>query len=204
MRCTLCDGAFARFSNRSSAIASRFGMNPSPTQPSLTGLALRKEGVAHRMRGRLVWTRDHSIENYFFEPSALVTTLRYFTRAPWFDQALDRFTEICGDILTIACAVALAGRKAGNLSKISSSVEWRSISLAGPAASLDLEVWRRALEQRGRLPLSRYESARYRIAFTTSSTVSISAGLTYICADNRTPLASFCARTRTRRVQSAS
>ncbi len=72
----------------------------------------------HKVEGRLVWSRGHSIENYFFEYSILREHFRGLA-LDYFSEALEVFSsQFLESILKIACAVTLASKEIGKIQKI--------------------------------------------------------------------------------------
>jgi hypothetical protein len=78
----------------------------------------------HNVIDRLIWTRGHSIENYYFDFSLLRGPLRDFTTTSHFSNALDLFEQNLEQIIKLACAASLAGLELGQLEKVKSSIDW--------------------------------------------------------------------------------
>lgn len=74
----------------------------------------------HKIQGRLIWSRGHSIENYFFEYLILREYFRGLALASEsFNEALEVFSrQLLESILKIACAVTLASKEIGKMGKI--------------------------------------------------------------------------------------
>src|SRR5437660_10174463 len=58
----------------------------------------------HNVTDRLIWSRGHSLENYYFDFSSLRRPLRHFSMTPHFDDALDLFEQNFEHIITLACS----------------------------------------------------------------------------------------------------
>ncbi len=72
---------------------------------------IQDELADHRMRGRLVWSRGHSVENYFFDFTILRNPLHDLSAVENFDNALDLFEHVFDQSIKMACAVSLVGRE---------------------------------------------------------------------------------------------
>lgn len=83
----------------------------------------------HKVQGRLVWSRGHSIENYFFDFSILREPLRDLSATEYFDDVLDIFQNFIESALRLACTASLTGKEIGNLDLIKSSINWRVIKV---------------------------------------------------------------------------
>ena len=83
-----------------------------------TNEALRDQISKHKVVGRLVWSRGHSIENYYFDFSMLEEPLRTFSVTEYFDEALRLFKGIFEATIRLACAVSLVEADALHLGLI--------------------------------------------------------------------------------------
>ena len=81
----------------------------------------------HNVINWLVWARGHSIENYYFDFSILRRALRHHSVTLYFDEALDLFKRNLKRIITLACAVGLAGNECGMLQPVKSSIDWTAL-----------------------------------------------------------------------------
>jgi hypothetical protein len=104
----------------------------------------------HKVIGRLVWSRGHSIENYYFDYSILKIPLRDFSVSDCFDEALDLFSNYLTSSLKNACAASLAGRECQNrLDLVKSSLDWKTILLKNEKEILiDTDQWGNILSTR--------------------------------------------------------
>lgn len=106
----------------------------------------------HRVDGRLVWTRGHSIENYYFDFLTLREPMKSFCRSDRFPVALAMFEEVFHSALGVACAVSLAGRDVGYISALAGSINWRLLDVGAGVVALDTSVWAPILQDRLGLP----------------------------------------------------
>ncbi|MUH00031.1 DUF4435 domain-containing protein [Scytonema sp. UIC 10036] len=83
----------------------------------------------HKVQGQLVWSRGHSMENYFFDFSILRDPLRDLSAAEWFDDALYLFKQLIDSTIRLACSVSLVGHELGILKRIKCSVSWQMLNI---------------------------------------------------------------------------
>jgi hypothetical protein len=114
------------------------------------GASLGDDVGRHTVLGRLVWSRGHSAENYFFEFATLREPLRDFSVTEYFDRALDRFETVLEPTIGLACAATLAGREC-NLLWVIPKINWRMVQVSPPAVTLARAIWQEALVERHNL-----------------------------------------------------
>lgn len=95
----------------------------------------------HNTLGRLVWSRGHSIENYYFDYEMLNRPLFEDSDTDYFIGALDLFKKNLESIIRLACSAGLAGRETGSLSVVRSSVRWEMFRFEKNQISLDTGQW---------------------------------------------------------------
>lgn len=76
----------------------------------------------HNQISRLVWSRGHSIENYFFTHQVVKESLLDLCYIDCFDKAIMRFMNCFEDIIRIACALGLTGHQMQKSEVIRSSI----------------------------------------------------------------------------------
>lgn len=106
----------------------------------------------HKVDGRLVWSRGHSMENYFFDFRivrdpfrASYTEDRLDDALDCLDDALDLFENTMDAIMRLACAVSLAGHDIGIFEPIEKSISWELLDISNAHVTLDLDAWREEL-----------------------------------------------------------
>jgi hypothetical protein len=99
----------------------------------------------HRVVGRLVWSRGHSVENYFFEMRYLSDSLSAFSVNDRFKEALRRFHAIFESVLRSACAASIAGLELNKLSLIKRGIDWNLVDLSTEKMSIKITDWKAAL-----------------------------------------------------------
>lgn len=95
----------------------------------------------HKVIDRLIWTRGHSMENYYFDFSLLRGPLRDFTTSSHFSNALDLFEQNLEQIIKLACAASLAGLEFGQLEKMKSSIDWSLLQFDTSKLSINKSNW---------------------------------------------------------------
>jgi hypothetical protein len=74
--------------------------------------------ACHHVEDRLIWTRGHSIENYFFDLDIFTSILGTFHKIPHIVEASALFSNNFQNILWYACAISLAGYKSGAITEL--------------------------------------------------------------------------------------
>lgn len=107
----------------------------------------------HKVDGRLVWSRGHSIENYCFEFPVLRTPLRDMSTAEFdhVQRSLALYESLFDDILYFACATSLAAHDANRADKVQSSIHWSVFDFSEGKFRIDFTKWR---EQFSRINVS--------------------------------------------------
>ncbi|MBN1691089.1 MAG: DUF4435 domain-containing protein [Dehalococcoidia bacterium] len=106
----------------------------------------------HRVSGRLVWSRGHSIENYFFDFDFLGDFLPIFARDE-FDSPLEIFGEVFDYTLRVACAIGLASKEKQVLKKVRMTLRDGFLKISDspdnePKLEIDHLAWKNSLERR--------------------------------------------------------
>jgi Protein of unknown function (DUF4435) len=99
----------------------------------------------HKVEGRLVWSRGHSIENYFFEYSILRESFRNLVVIDCFSEALELFSHVLESILKIACAVSLASERIGKLKRIRPTISRQFFQIINNEIVMKLEDFKQNL-----------------------------------------------------------
>jgi len=112
-----------------------------PMQDLLTG---------HFVHERLVWSRGHSIENYFFDLDILREAFQLFADSESSHSALETFRRVFGPSLFLACAASLAANDTGFLTLVAGSIDWKIIQLSKDSVAIDVAQWKdRLVNDRG-------------------------------------------------------
>lgn len=108
----------------------------------------------HLVSGRLVWSRGHSVENYYFDFDTLRNPLRAFSVTDRFCQALGLFEVIFEQTIRLACSASLAGDELQILKIVKKSATREIFQLHSgkeEILTLNLDVWRKNLKKHHRL-----------------------------------------------------
>lgn len=101
----------------------------------------------HRVDDLLVWSRGHSLENYFFDCRIWRGAIYCFVYGDPDDlqAALTAFENAFPSILQVACCVSLAARDANRLNAVAGHVDWTALSLDSGVMTIDMSTWRNHL-----------------------------------------------------------
>jgi hypothetical protein len=99
----------------------------------------------HEVQGRLIWSRGHSIENYFFDFLILRNSFRDLVVIDYFAQSLEIFEKIMEQTIEIACAVSLAAKELGKLQRIENIISWQTIQLTDEKIEIVIGTWQKKL-----------------------------------------------------------
>lgn len=103
----------------------------------------------HNIISRLIWARGHSMENYYFDFSILRRALRHHSATPYFDAALELFEQNLERIITLACALGLAGKDHhGMIQRIKSSIHWTVFDFDTSGLIVNSTLWSRILNNK--------------------------------------------------------
>lgn|GEM_PF-1641861 len=105
----------------------------------------------HKQDRRLIWSRGHSIENYFFDRQMLCEFLRESFTLKCHHESVKLFDNSFSQILFIACAIGLAGDKSGKLRIISETVHSDLFEFQGENLVLKIDEFRERLIVRKKL-----------------------------------------------------
>jgi hypothetical protein len=96
----------------------------------------------HHHVNRLVWSRGHSVENYFFDFELLRRPFQDVCGEDYY-MAFEMFSANMENYLRTACLLSLTGLTyQNNIGRIEASITWQVIS---PDGTLDMNSWRREL-----------------------------------------------------------
>ena len=142
------------------------------------GSKVEDEYRTHRTAGRLVWSRGHSIENYYFDFDTLLEPLRMYSATDRYEEALGLYKSIFESALRLAATVSLVGRMLGCLTLIRRSIDWKTLEIAGKSIAINIDVWSRVLmrgikctEERAEEIISTYESVSAQVLDTEETVV---------------------------------
>jgi Protein of unknown function (DUF4435) len=105
---------------------------------------------SHIVVDRLIYSRGHSVENYFFDFEILDEALSQISATPVFRPALNLLKIILPSIMHLACAVSLAAYDCKNrMSLARNSITWKLITIDSSEPNFLLDDWKICLIQEG-------------------------------------------------------
>lgn len=113
-----------------------------------TGTVLEDPIAGHKVLARLVWTRGHSIENYFFDFASMYHPLRAFSTTGHYRDALYLLERVFEQVIFIACAMGLAARSTGRISLVKGSINSSIFDInmeSDVTIFLDTRTWKNIL-----------------------------------------------------------
>ena len=108
---------------------------------------LKDDIDGHKVSGRVVWSRGHSIENYLFDFDILGMPLTDYTSSS-FNQVLGAFKEVFESMMRTACAVSLAAKDIGRLKRVRPSIDEKILRVDDSHITINLDNWRENLSSR--------------------------------------------------------
>lgn len=113
------------------------------------GQFLQDKLNTHKINGRLIWSRGHSIENYLFEIATWRETFNGYPVSRFYQEAFEIFESKFDDILRISCSLSLAGLSDNVKFKlISDTLDWKCIEITSKSISINLEEWKKILKKK--------------------------------------------------------
>ena len=94
-----------------------------------------------------MWSRGHSLENYYLDLTALREPLRTFSVSDHFDEALGLFDQCFAAALCMACALSLVARDTDRMGVVKGSIRWSVIDLQDGKVTMDAAQWQRVMRQ---------------------------------------------------------
>ncbi|MEA2597684.1 MAG: hypothetical protein QOF01_4153 [Thermomicrobiales bacterium] len=134
-------------------------------------------GAHYRVGRHVVWSRGHSIENYFFDYMTIRQTIRAVAVTERYDDAIRMLEAAFDDLLCLACAIGLAGREHNRLSMLSATIDPASIVISDLGVDMVNDVWfdkllRQGCDQaRARSIIDSYKAWRAKLAAVSLETV---------------------------------
>lgn len=122
------------------------------------GEALQDHINKHKVSGCLVWSRGHSVENYYFDFRTLRHPLRTFSVTEYFDEALSLFEEVMPATIRLACTISLVGDEAlrndliKKLMILDDSVSAEFLTINSPNIDLDRTMLKGKMTEEKNVP----------------------------------------------------
>ena len=103
----------------------------------------------HKLNGSVVWTRGHSVENYFFDIAILRSTFRdTLQESQSFSSAWEMFEGIFEGILRIACAASLVAFSFQETRLVLGSIDRSILRIDPPEICVVQDIWMKELSSR--------------------------------------------------------
>ena len=102
----------------------------------------------HNQILRLVWSRGHSIENYFLDYQIIHESLLGLSSVECFDKAIKDFANCFEKAIRIACALGLTGFEMGNSEMIRKCIHPDLFNIQNSEIILQIELWKDFLKER--------------------------------------------------------
>ena len=127
----------------------------------------------HNIIGLLVWSRGHSIENYYFDIASLRKSFELSSpiQIAYVRAALNLFEDIFESILLVSCAISLAARDTEYLSKsnkglIKQCMDWKNLYINEKRIYINSDKWKKILldTEKSEKFLQKYDYWQQRIA----------------------------------------
>jgi hypothetical protein len=109
----------------------------------------------HRSANQIVWSRGHSVENYFFSLEVLKIPLRSITNTCFYEEALELLERSLPSIIRLATAVSMSALETDLLSLLGRSVTPELLRTSDSRISIDQEAWLQSLQNRNKLDRTR-------------------------------------------------
>jgi len=109
---------------------------------------LRDKLNRHKTIGRLVWSRGHSIENYYFDSHILHKSFKLHSNTDFHERAINRFQEILNQAINLACAFGLLAIEFGEIKALKGMIDWKLITITDAEVNLNFSLFKRKLMER--------------------------------------------------------
>jgi Protein of unknown function (DUF4435) len=104
---------------------------------------------SHHLIGRVVWSRGHSLENYFFEPDIMSRAIRAVAMTDSYNAAIRAFETAFDSLVRLACAAGLAALEQGRLQMLPATIDSDVIVITDQEADIAIDIWRGRIANQG-------------------------------------------------------
>lgn len=101
----------------------------------------------HKMVNRLVWSRGHSVENYFLDTEILRTPLLLASPSGFTAVSID-YNSVFSSLICIACTIGLAANDIHRLKRVRSTILPSVVKVSSQNVEIDFPAWRTSLKNR--------------------------------------------------------
>jgi len=106
------------------------------------------EICSHNIDGRLIWTRGHSIENYYFDYETLKIPISSLSTTKYYQEALRLFEKVFDQVISLACATSLVGLEIKNYQILRSAITWEVLMIKNETINVELSALETVLLER--------------------------------------------------------
>ena len=99
----------------------------------------------HMVQGRVVWSRGHSLENYFLEPKLLAESFRQLITHPDVGRMDALFVESFHALVRAATLLSLVGLRLGRFEDLKKTIHWRHFRQTDSGVEWNPDAWHRDL-----------------------------------------------------------
>jgi hypothetical protein len=103
----------------------------------------------HQVGQHLVWSRGHSIENYFFDYVIMHHTIRSVAMTEQYDAAIRVLEARFDTLIRLACAIALAGKEHNRLTMLPATIDSDTITFSEFSVDVAEGTWLNRLTRHG-------------------------------------------------------
>ena len=93
----------------------------------------------HKVKGSLVWSRGHSIENYLFDFNILRQSLRGLTKDQLYDKNIQNYEKLFYNTIRFATAISLALKDCEKIQALEDKFNWDLIDVDDSEVILNVE-----------------------------------------------------------------
>lgn len=101
----------------------------------------------HNVQGCLVWSRGHSVENYFFDIDILRDPLKVHTTIENYKEVLELFQSVFDTALRIAGALSLAAREWNQIDRVKGTIRYNILQITNNKLHLSNKDWEKILAE---------------------------------------------------------
>lgn len=114
----------------------------------------------HCCKERILWTRGHSIENYFFEHLVLREIIKLKIAENWFGKVVSLFDKYFNACILIACAIGITAKNNSQINKVQQSIHWQMFEIEEKKLKFNTDIWAIHLIERQSLNLDKVEKLK--------------------------------------------
>lgn len=106
----------------------------------------------HNVRGRVVWSRGHSLENYFLDSRVLADSFKQLVAHPEVERIDGLFAASFQDLIRAATVLSVVGWRLGRFEELRKTLHWRQFWRSDTGVQWNPDAWYRDLCKRAPCP----------------------------------------------------